>query len=126
MNKILAWAQAIQHYEGFFPGSRSWRNCNPGNFKFTPYIKSLGAATQDRGGFAVFSTYPIGFTALTLFLTAACHGQLRSYKPTMTLNQFYEVYAPTSDNNAPHLYAKFVASQLGVDPAAEQIKTFLL
>jgi CHAP domain len=35
-------------------GSRSFRNRNPGNIKYSPFAKRLGAIGQDAGGFAIF------------------------------------------------------------------------
>ena len=45
----------------------------------------------------------------------AAEGKMKSYKPTMTLLQFFSTYAPSSDNNDPAIYAKAVAKKLGVD-----------
>lgn len=125
MNKIQLFAAAIQHFEGFYPGSRSFRNNNPANFRFTPFIKSLGAIKGDINNYAVFKTYVAGYAALITFLTDACQDKLKSYHSTMTLNDFYAVYAPAADKNSPLIYSKFVAGQLGVDPSVTQIKTFL-
>lgn len=116
---------AIQHYEGFYPGSRSFRNNNPGNFRLTPFIKSLGSTGADKQNYAIFPDYVKGFAALDSFLVAACNNELKSYKGNMTLNQFFSIYAPSSDNNSPLKYASFVAGQIGVDPAKAQINTFL-
>lgn len=125
MDKIQLWAAAIQHFEGYYPGSRSYRNCNPANFRYTPYIKSLGANGADKQNYAIFPNYIEGFSALCNFLIAACNGELKAYKKTMTLNDFFSVYAPSADKNSPLTYAKFIGSQLKADPAKVQINTLL-
>lgn len=115
---IVKWATAIQKHEGFFAGSRSYRNNNPANFKvgakLTDFMRSLGAVGVDSGGFAVFPDYATGFAALCRFLDLACSNQLISYRNTMTLKQFFAVYAPSSDNNDPDAYARAVAVDIGV------------
>lgn len=113
-NRTEKWAKAIQEFEGYAEGTRSYRNNNPGNIKYTGYTRSLGALGQDSGGFAVFGTYEQGFEALKRFLADAKAGNLISYKPSMTLAKFFSVYAPSSDHNDPDTYAAFVAKRIGV------------
>ena len=117
VNVIPLFAKAIQEHEGYFKGSRSFRNNSPANFKLggglTDYMKSLGGTSLDPQGFVIFPTYEIGFKALCTFLTDACKGGLRSYNPKMSLKSFFEKYAPSSDNNDPLRYAKQVAKKIG-------------
>lgn len=89
-------------------GSLSYKNCNPGNLRWSPM--------QDgqRGGFSYFSTYEEGFNALLHQLKISVDGRSKVYKPTMTLLEFFNVYAPSSDGNFPRSYATFVAKRLGV------------
>lgn len=109
------WAMAIQVHEGYFPGSKSFRNNNPGNFRWTKFVQdSLGATGKDSSSFATFPTYQAGFNALKLFLTMAATNRLRSYRGDMTLLDFTKVYAPSEDNNNPLVYSNFVAKRLGV------------
>ena len=110
---IKDWAKSIEKHEGFFPGSRSFRNNNPGNFRCSSFMIELGAIRCDDN-FSVFQNYEIGFQALIQFLTYAVEGKLRSYKPEMTLYEFYAVYAPSGDGNAPKKYAEAIAKDLGV------------
>jgi hypothetical protein len=121
---IPLWAMQIQKHEGFmtpaqYPprGSTSFRNNSPANFKLggelTNYMKKLGASGIDPRGFVIFPTYEIGFQALCTFLTDACNDKLSSYNSNMTLLQFFEKYAPGSDNNDPLNYAKQVAKKVG-------------
>lgn len=125
-SKIELWAKAIQIEEGWFPGSRSYRNCNPGNLKASTLVQTLGSILagftgKDKDGFAIFSNYDSGFKALYQFLTFACRDNLKDYhanpnakKPEdnpRTLIGFTKIYAnPPNDN-----YAKNVASFLKVD-----------
>lgn len=133
---ITKWALAIQTHEGYlnatqYPpnGSRSFRNNSPANFKLvggvlTEYMKKLGATGLDAGGFVKFPAYEVGFKALCTFLMDACNDKLTSYKGTMTLLQFFQKYAPSSDNNDPLRYAQTVAKKVGAT-VDTQIKNLL-
>jgi len=110
--KVAFMCLAIQKYEGFYEGSRSFRNNNPGNLKWRSGM--LLANGQDSAGFARFATYKDGFMALSNKITNAATGKSTVYFPTDTLLQFFQKYAPYSDKNRPDLYAEFVADQLGV------------
>lgn len=112
---IEIWAGAIKAHEGYYEGSRSYRNCNPGNFRNSSsnFMESLGATGSDKDGFAIFPTYEIGFKALCTFLTMACENRLSAYRGNMTILDFFSVYAPASDNNNTVAYAKAVAKALG-------------
>lgn len=112
--RLVAWAKAIQEHEGWYPGSRSQRNNNPGNLRFTGYVQRLGATGKDGSNFAIFPSADRGFAALCQFLRDAAEGRLIPYKGDPTLRQFYRVYAPSNDNNNPDQYAKVVASKIGV------------
>ena len=85
---------------------------NPGALRFSSYIQSLGA-TSERAGFAVFPNMATGEKALRSFVKAASENRLKAYHDKDILG-FFQVYAPSSDNNKPELYAKFVASKCGV------------
>ncbi len=122
--KLSQFAKAIQTHEGYFKGSRSFRNNNPANFRYTSYTKLLGAIDKDPQGFCIFPSYAVGFNALKVFLKDACSDQLKRYKGTMTLYEFFAVYAPSSDNNNPRHYAEFVAKYIGI-PADTKINSFL-
>lgn len=100
--KIQTWADAIKAFEGWFPGSRSFRNNNPGN------LRVAGDLGTDSGGYGVFSSAEAGMAALTSDLQA----KARKY-PNETLAEIMQRYAPASDGNDPLKYAKFVASKLG-------------
>ena len=114
MNRIEDWALAIKKHEGYFPGSASYRNNNPGNFRCSSLVMGEFGATKCVNNLAVFSTYEKGWAALKQFLVYACTNKLKSYKADMTLLEFYQKYAPSSDNNNPMNYASAVAKDLGV------------
>lgn len=107
-------AAAIQRHEGWFVGSRSYQNNNPGNIKYVGQSLAVG---QDEAGFCVFATYEDGYNELTRELTLAFAG-MYGYSPTMSLYEFFAVYSPDGSGNS---YAEDVASQLGVSPDTELI-----
>ena len=111
-------AEAIKEFEGWYPHSRSYRNNNPGNLRWSKY--------QDgsRNGFSFFNSYKTGWKALLYQLRIAADGRSSVYTPDMTLTTFFETYAPSSDNNHPEEYARFVADQLGVT-VDTQISNFI-
>lgn len=108
---IDKWADAIQKFEGWFPGSRSYRNNNPGNIRYVGQKRAIG---QDDKNFCIFKTYEDGRAELIDLLKRAAEGRSRVYKPTMTLLDFFKTYAPSSDNNHPETYANAVAKMIGV------------
>ena len=109
---ITQMAQAIQQREGYKPGSRSYRNNNPGNLRppggRTNYW--AGQTGVDSGGFAIFDSYESGFAALETNLNAHI-----ARNPNQSLADYIGIYAPSTDGNDPVSYASFVADQLGVD-----------
>lgn len=109
-SSVIAWANAIQQFEGWSPpnsqyptGTVSWRNNNPGN------LREQGDMGMDPNGFAIFSSYQVGFQALVNDLNA----KIQKY-PTYTIAQIMAIYAPASDGNNPTAYAQVVANALGV------------
>ena len=115
VSKILGFCQAVKIHEGFFEGSRSQRNNNPGNLRFTSLTASLGATSKDLDNFAYFPSYEIGWNALLSFVKLAANNQLRDYKDCDILS-FFKTYAPASDNNSTTRYAEFVARQINDSP----------
>jgi len=120
-NRLDAWALAIQSFEGYFPGSRAYRNNNPGNIKFVGQKTATG---QDDKGFCVFPDYKTGLEALKSLLRYAATGNSKYYNPAGDLFAWASVYAPASDNNAPRTYAEFVAKKIGV-PISTPIRELL-
>ena len=113
LTQVEQMARAIEHHEGFFVGSRSYRNNNPGNIKFAGQYKAMG--TDDKG-FAIFDTYADGYNALIKLIENACDGKSITYRPSMTLYDFFGKYAPQSDNNDSEAYAVAVASEMKLSP----------
>ena len=106
-------AQTIQQVEGYYPGSVSYTNNNPGNLKYA----GQAGATLGANGFAVFSSYDAGYQALVNQINLdASRGQ--------TIAQFTSIYAPAADNNNPTSYAQTIANAAGLsvnDPLSEAI-----
>lgn len=116
-------AKAIEEYEGFYIGSRAYRNKNPGNLKYTSYTVFLGAIAKDNDNFCVFSDYAAGFKALCRLIEDAGNNRLKAYKDC-DIRKFFNAYAPVLDKNEPDEYAGFVAKKLGV-PIETKIKDLL-
>ncbi len=99
-------------FEGWRPGSRSYRNCNPGNLRYSPIQQST-----DADGYACFTRFAYGWAALLADITGKATGHTRtSLGPESTIYEFFTVYAPSGDNNHPVRYAEFVADRIGVRP----------
>ncbi len=105
-------------------GARADRN-NPGDLRVTPYTMTLGA-TGNIGSIASFLNYETGLKALYQLLTDACNGELRAYKKNMSVLDFFRVYAPSSDNNTPDIYAKNVVMWCGLNSVNDPISDWLL
>jgi hypothetical protein len=111
-------AMAIQEHEGFFPrrgpnkpGSKAWRNNNPGNLR-----KSVLAASEEDG-FAVFGSYYEGLLGLLLDLAAKATGRTSTnLGPWSTLRQLITTWAPPEDNNDTDAYVRAVALRANVSP----------
>ncbi len=125
-NKLNAFCMAIQTHEGWFNGSRSQRNNNPGNCKFSTvgYLPKYKTVRQDDNGFAIFQTYELGF----LYLQNLVINKANKH-PDWDFYQFFgdekDGWAPASDNNDAKRYAFVVATACGVDGTA-RVKPLLL
>lgn len=108
---VVDFAEAIKQHEGWYKGSRSYRNNNPGNIR---YVSQEGTTGQDPQGFAIFKTYEDGFNALVALIKRAKAGDSRIYRPNMSFLEFFSTYAPSFDHNNPENYARFVAQKLKV------------
>lgn len=102
-----ATAMAIFMFEGARlcnPNVRCIRNNNPGN------LRPLSADQPcDDGDYRVFPTFRDGWNALTTDILAKV---TRHLKPTSTMVDFFNLYAPGADHNDPHGYAQFVCKWL--------------
>jgi hypothetical protein len=115
---ITKWAEAIKQHEGWFIGSRSYRNNNPGNFKFSPvgYRSIYGTVGKDDKGFAIFPTYELGWTYLVNSLKNQCLGKSEGYFSGMTLQAWAKRYCE-DDKNTPEddqkVYADVISKAIG-------------
>jgi len=116
LNKMCA---AIQDREGYiapgvnpnYPnGTPAFRNCNPGNLRYAGQIGSIG----QKNGFAVFPNYQAGLDALKRQLLLVARGKSRTFPSPCTIQQFFHIYAPSTDGNDPESYAEQVATAMGV------------
>lgn len=112
MNLIKEFAEAIKIHEGWFAGSRSQRNHNPGNLKYVKQAKAIGS---DSAGFAIFANDQDGWDTLIHMIENAINGKSKIYYPEMTILQFFEKYAPSADKNNPQKYAEIVAFKINKD-----------
>jgi hypothetical protein len=111
VNSISA---AIQEHEGYYSGSRSYRNNNPGNLR---YVGQLGASS-DPDGFAVFGSYAAGLQALKNQITLdATRGSDAAGRPVATVGDLITSWAPPSENDTGS-YVAAVSAQTGYDPSA--------
>lgn len=111
----------IQAYEGYIPpckqyptGTAAWRNRNPGNLRYNGQAHTTG---KSAAGFAIFDTYEHGFEALEALVINVAGGSSKIYGKNPTIDSFFAVYAPESDNNIPKRYALTVAKNLGLSPS---------
>lgn len=121
-SRLEAFCAAIQEHEGWYPGSRSFRNNNPGNCRYSSvgYAARYLPVLKDKDGFAIFKDYATGW----LYLQNLVREKIQS-NPNQTLAAFFELYAPTSDNNDPQAYAAAVGKRLGVNYQTFLIKNLL-
>ena len=109
---------AIREMEGWFTpspknpkGSRSWRNLNPGNTKYSTkgYLAKYEPVKKDKDGFAIFKDYETGWLYLKNLVL-----QKAKDHPDWDLLDFCSYWAPAADNNNPVQYSEFVAKRMGV------------
>lgn len=107
-------AQAIARYEGFQPGTRAYRNNNPGNLRFAG---QTGATGKDGQGFAIFGSEADGWRALERQIELdAGRGH--------TLATFFGKYAPSHENDT-NRYLATVAGWLGVRNTGQRLTELL-
>lgn len=109
LGQISTIASAIQTQEGYFPGSKSYTNNNPGNLIASSWTKSQpGYVGTDSSGFAVFDSLADGQSAeQALISNYAASGA--------TIQSMMAAWAPAGQgSNNPNLYAENVAAAAGV------------
>lgn len=105
--KLDLWCNAAIRMEGANP----IRN-NPFNVRYVLGTWMQKLATGENGGFCVFKDYETGYAVGQKIFTNAATGKSQIYHPTMTLYEFYKVYAPASDDNDPLHYSQVVAAEI--------------
>ena len=127
-NLIPSFCKAIEIHEGYGLATAVTitQNNNPGALRYSPYQTGMNS------GFAVFPNYETGWKGLVHQVTIVHNGTSPAYNEQvkrrhaskqwldvkdcsdLSLLQFFEIWAPRSDNNDPKRYAEFVAERLGV------------
>jgi hypothetical protein len=98
--------------------SRSYRNNNPGNLRFSKWTQSKGAK-DDGDGYAVFKHDPLGVAVMAALLSGD------KYAPK-TIAEAIAVYAPRQDNNRPDRYAIYIsnAAKIPVDTRIKDLDPY--
>lgn len=114
MSFLFDLALAHQKHEGWFTGSLSQRNNNPGNLRLTAYQRKAYGAVPGAGSFARFPSYDIGFRALMDDLRAKIMGNSAhiNYARNPTFLDYVKVYAPAEDRNNPNSYTQALVRDL--------------
>lgn len=114
MNHLREFALSIQKHEGWYPGSRSWRNNSPGNLRYSKFQSGV------RDGFAYFKDYETGLAALEWDVKQKCLGNTSTgLGPNSTIEDFFKFFAPSSDGNYPLEYAAGIAREIGISPLSQ-------
>lgn len=110
-SRLEKFCLAIRTHEGWYPGSRSWRNNNPGNCRYSSvgYASIYGKVGKDAQNFAVFRDYATGWR----YLQNLVKEKIRK-NPRWDFYDFFEVYAPSFENDSKR-YAEVVAKACGME-----------
>jgi hypothetical protein len=113
MTPLQIWAAAIQSAEGWYPGSASYTNNNPGNLSYAAAVEwSLpGLVGESAAGWAIFDTVADGTSGLEYYIQQACSTTWALYPAGTTFLQFCNLYA----NNPPATYTNSIAIALGIN-----------
>ena len=106
-SRFLEFCGYIKIYEGANPA-----NNNPYDFRyyFGGYLPKYGIVKESSGGFAMFETLALGEE-----YGQTCITEMVQNHPEWDFLDFFNRFAPPSDNNNTILYAKTIASQMKVD-----------
>lgn len=131
MNKLNELAKAIAWHEGWKPGSRAYRNNNPGNLRRSPMEDGHEGSWEQGNRYAIFRDVARGFTALLYDLQCKATGKTAAWHdadkdgvkdpseeltPDDTLAEFFRVYAPAEDANNPASYCAVACRIAGLQP----------
>ena len=103
--KVIVYTDADGREEVREGGSRSWRNCNPGNIRKGDFSINCGAIGDD-GSFAIFPSESVGTDAIISLLKS------KAYIDLSLKNAVFR-YAPPSENNS-EAYADFIHTSTGI------------
>jgi hypothetical protein len=95
------------------PGSRGYRNNNPGNLKFANQPEATGADPQ---GFAIFPSIDAGQRAMDRQLRKNVGRQLTMAEMIEGKPGVYPGWAPAAAGNDPDRYINYLADQTGYHP----------
>ena len=117
-NPFLEFCGFIKTYEGANPA-----NNNPYDFRFYfgGYLPKYGVVKESVGGFAMFETLELGE-----MYGQTCITEMVMNHPEWNFLDFFTRFAPPSDNNDTALYAKTIATEMGVDVSANLKSTLKL
>lgn len=123
-NVLNTLALAFQKTEGWIlnPPSRSVRNSNPGNCRYSTegYLSKYGHVGKDKDGFAIFKDYETGF----LYLKNLIHFRAMQH-PDWNLFDLANSYAPIQDHNNPVRYAESLGRYAGLNPSSFRLKSLI-
>lgn len=106
-------ALAMQQQEGWYAGTPSYRNNNPGNLTYQGQAGSIGADSQ---GFAIFPDYESGYAALLRQIQLDA-GRGFTFYQMFTKYLGGDPYGPpVAPGGDPVVYATNVAAALGTTP----------
>jgi len=122
--RLEALADAIMHHEGWFPGSRSYDNRNPGNL-----MGSFLVGDRREYSYRIFGSLVEGYLALLRDLGDKVSGRTSTgLNTTSTLGDLISVWAPASAGNDVDAYVKDVSEwctkALGVEVNADTPLSF--
>lgn len=119
-DKMDMWAEGIKEFEGWKPGSLTYRLNNPGALRWSPFQDGKSQ------GFSYFNTYDKGWKALTHQLELIANGTSNAYNAAglarfgvngcenLTIRQWVDIWAPPGDNNYHNdRYAQYIADKVG-------------
>lgn len=116
-NPLILFCTAIRDFEGSPKNvngkpDKNYKNNNPGNCRFYKggYLPKYLPVLKDKDGFAIFPTYQLGWEYLQAMVK-----QMAKSHPNWTMLDFFNNYAPESDDNPTKKYAQFVATRCKVD-----------
>lgn len=112
---VQAYSIAREDAKTKYGSTPAVRNFNPWNIMDTWF----GGKKVEWERFTVFDTPQEWFNALVSKIQNIQSGNSKVYSPTMTLQQYIEKYAPSSDNNNPTAYANAIAKNLWITTSTQ-------